>query len=219
VRLALTVAVACATVMVAIVILSVRAGAGTGSSDLQQRSHGFYGSLMPASFPAVDFALRDQSGKTIRLSDFRGQVVAAAFVYSTCASTCPIVVEQLKNAADQLPHPIPMLAISVDPKQDTPANVNTFLVKEQVVGQLDYLVGSRRALAPIWKKFGVQPQLAVNSSKSDHSVLVLLFDGAGRARVAYSDINEMDPGYIDADFYTLQHERLPSPLPKRVALS
>jgi cytochrome oxidase Cu insertion factor (SCO1/SenC/PrrC family) len=73
-------------------------------------------------------------------------------------------------------------------------------------------------MEPIWKKFGVQPQLAVNSSKSDHSVLLLLFDRTGRARVAYSDVTEMDPGYIDADIYTLQHEPLPHPLPRRVSI-
>jgi len=212
------VAVACATVIVVVVIVSARAGVGTASGAPPTKTDGFYGAVMPASFPAVDFALRDQYGKTVRLSDFRGQVVAAAFVYSTCASTCPLVVEQLKNAADQLPRPIPILAITVDPKQDTPANVNAFLVKEQVVGQLDYLVGSRATMTPIWKQFGVQPQLAVNSSKSDHSVLLLLFDKAGRARVAYTDVSDMDPGYIDADIYTLQHEPLPRPLPARVSI-
>lgn len=211
-------AVACATVIVVVVIVSARAGVGTASGAPPTKTDGFYGAVMPASFPAVDFALRDQYGKTVRLSDFRGQVVAAAFVYSTCASTCPLVVEQLKNAADQLPRPIPILAITVDPKQDTPANVNAFLVKEQVVGQLDYLVGSRATMTPIWKQFGVQPQLAVNSSKSDHSVLLLLFDKAGRARVAYTDVSDMDPGYIDADIYTLQHEPLPRPLPARVSI-
>lgn len=218
VRLALTVAVACAAAIVAIAIVSVRAGVGGGSGNSPTKTDGFYGSVMPRAFPAVNFSLRDQSGKTVSLSAFRGQVVAAAFVYSTCASTCPIVVEQLKNALDQLPHPIPALAITVDPKQDTRANVKTFLVKEQVYGALDYLVGSRAAMRPIWKQFGVQPQRAVNSSKSDHSVLLLLFDKTGRARVAYSETSQMDPGYIDADIYTLQHEPLPHPLPKRVAI-
>jgi cytochrome oxidase Cu insertion factor (SCO1/SenC/PrrC family) len=221
VRLALTVAVGCATVMVVIVILSARAGIGSASGAPPAKSDGFYGAPMPQSFPAVNFALRNLAGsghQTVRLSDFAGQVVAAAFVYSTCASTCPLVVEELKNALDQLPRAIPALAITVDPKQDTAANVKTFLVKEQVYGQIDYLVGSRKVMTPIWKKFGVQPQLAVNSSKSDHSVLLLLFDRAGRARVAYSDVTEMDPGYIDADIYTLQHEPLPQPLPKRVSI-
>jgi cytochrome oxidase Cu insertion factor (SCO1/SenC/PrrC family) len=78
-------------------------------------------------------------------------------------------VQELSQALDELPHPIPALAISVDPKQDTPANVQAFLIKEAVFTQLHYLVAPRPVLEPIWKKFGIQPQLKVNSSKSDHT--------------------------------------------------
>jgi len=212
------VAVACATVMVVIVIFSVRAGVSTAGGSPAVKVGGFYGATLPPSFPAVDFALRDQHGKMIRLSSYAGQVVVAAFVYSTCQNTCPIVVQQLSTALGELPHPILALAISVDPKQDTPANVNAFLVKEQVGAQLHYLVSSRTVLAPIWKQFGVRPQQAVNSSKSDHSVDLVIFDKTGRARVGYTDLDTMDPDAIAADIRTLQAESPPSVLPHRVDL-
>jgi len=144
--------------------------------------------------------------------------VVATFIYSTCQNTCPIVVQELSQALDELPHPIPALAISVDPKQDTPANVQAFLIKEAVFTQLHYLVAPRPVLEPIWKKFGIQPQLKINSSKSDHTVDLILFDKTGRARVGYQDLSAMDPDAIAADIRTLEAEPLPSVLPKRIDL-
>ncbi len=217
-RLALTVAVTCATVMVVIVILTVRSGVGTTTGSPLLKTDGFYGFRLPASFPAVDFALPDQNHRLIRLSAFTGQVVVATFIYSTCQNTCPIVVQELSQALAELRHPVTALAISVDPKQDTPANVKAFLIKEDVYSQLHYLVAARSVLAPIWKQFGIKPQQAVNSSKSDHTVDLVLFDKAGRARVGYQDLTTMDPDAIASDIRTLQAEPLPAVLPKRIDL-
>jgi protein SCO1 len=204
--------------MVAVVTVAAHSGSADTGGSAPVKQNGFYGALLPPSFPAVNFALPDQHHQTIRLSDYTGQVVAAVFVYSTCASTCPIVVQQLSQALDELPHPIAALAISVDPKQDTPSNVQAFLIKEQVYTQLDYLVAPRRVLEPIWKEFGIQPQLKINSSKSDHTVDLVLFDKTGRARVGYQDLSTMDPDAIAADIRTLQAEALPKVLPRRVDL-
>lgn len=215
IRLALTVAVLCAAAMVVIVIV---AGGGSSSGTPPVKTRGFYGATLPQAFPAVDFALPDQDHRTIRLSDYRGQVVAAVFVYSTCADTCPIVVDQLSQALGELPHPVPEIAISVDPKQDTPANVKAFLVKQQVVGRLHYLVAARARLRPIWKQFGIQPQLIVNSTKSDHTVDLVLFDKSGRARVGYQDLASMDPDAIAADIRTLQAQPTPAHPPARKEL-
>jgi protein SCO1/2 len=204
--------------MVVIVILAAGDGNSATGSGAPVKQDGFYGALAPPSFPAVDFALPDQHHQIVRLRQFAGQVVALVFIYSTCQNTCPVVVQQLSQAIGELPKPIPALAISVDPKQDTPANVQAFLIKEQVYSELDYLVAPRRVLEPIWRKFGIQPQLKINSSKSDHTVDLILFDKTGRQRVGYQDLSTMDPDAIAADIRTLQAEPLPKVLPRRVDL-
>jgi protein SCO1/2 len=204
--------------MVVIVTLASANGSATSGTGAPVKQFGFYGALAPPSFPAVEFALPDQHHQIIRLSAYAGQVVAVVFIYSTCQNTCPIVVQQLSQAINELPRPIPALAISVDPKQDTPANVEAFLVKEQVYSQLHYLVAPRRVLEPIWKRFGVQPQVHINSSKSDHTVELALFDKTGRWRDGYQDLGTMDPDAIAADIRTLQAQPLPKVLPRRLDL-
>jgi protein SCO1/2 len=212
-RLALTVAVLCTSVIVVIVTLSAGSGPVADSASASQKVNGFYGPTAPPSQPPVNFSLRDQYGKTISLSRYRGQVVMLTFVYSTCANTCPVVVSQMRGALNELSKRVPTIAVTVDPKQDTPANISAFLVKEDMLGQMEYLVGSRQALEPIWRFFGIQPQINVNSSKSDHSVLVDLLDKTGKPRVGYTDVDQLDPDAIAADIRTLQAEPLPKKLP------
>ena len=217
-RLALTVAAICAAVMVAIVALTVNSsGAGTAGS-LGPLVNGFYGETAPPTMPAVDFALRNQNRQTIQLSQYAGKVVVLTFVYSTCEDTCPVVVEQIRGALNDLPHRVPAIAVSVDPEQDTPSNVSAFLIKEDVVGEFQYLVGSVSQLEPIWKFFGVQPQVKIKSTTSDHSIDVVLLDKAGQPRVAYTDVSQMDPDAMAHDIEALEAEPAPKLPPKRLQL-
>jgi protein SCO1/2 len=218
IALALTVAVLCATALVLIVTLTANSGINGTDGTPSQLVNGFYGASAPASIPPVNFALRNQNGQTISLARYQGQVVVLTFIYSTCQSPCPVVVSQIRGALNELAHRVPAIAVSVDPKEDTPANVSAFLVKEDMLGQLQYLVGPRRQLERIWHFFGIQPQFHVNSSKSDHSIDVELLDKTGKPRVGYTDVDEIDPDAIAHDIERLQAEPLPKVLPKRRAL-
>jgi protein SCO1/2 len=218
VRLALTVTVLCTAAIVLIVTLSANFGVTGSDGQPSQLVNGFYGPTAPPSIPPVNFTLRNQNGQPISLDQYRGQVVVLTFVYSTCQNTCPVVVQQIRGALNELSHRVPAIAVSVDPQQDTPSNVSAFLIKEDMLGQMEYLVGRRAVLEPIWRFFGIQPQIKVKSSLSDHSVLVELLDKSGKPRVGYTDVNQMDPDAIAHDIRKLQSEPLPKVLPKRQQL-
>jgi len=214
IRLALTVAALCAAVIVVIVILARPNGDNTGATPVKTGQ--FYGATLPATFPAINFALPDQNHHTIRLSAYSGQVVAATFIYSTCATTCPDIVAQLTQAINELPHPITALAISVDPTQDGATNVSSFLLRAQALSALHYLVAKRSVLAAIWRQFAITPQRPVKSARADFTVKVVLFDKIGRARVSYSGLAALDnPDVIAADIRTLQSEPMPAHPPAR----
>jgi len=218
VRLALTVTVLCTAALVLIVTLSANSGVSGSEGQPSQLVNGFYGPTAPPSMPAVNFTLRNQDDQPISLSQYEGQVVVLTFVYSTCQNTCPVVVSQIRGALNELPRRVPAIAVSVDPQQDTPSNVSAFLIKEDMLGQMEYLVGRRAALEPIWHFFGIQPQIKVKSSLSDHSVLVELLDKSGKPRVGYTDVDQMDPDAIAHDIEKLQSEPVRSDLPARKQL-
>jgi protein SCO1 len=104
-----------------------------------------------------------------------------AFVYSTCEDTCPAMVDQVRGALDDTGLDIPLLAVSVDPANDTPARARRFLNERRMTGRARFLLGTRAELAPVWAGFGVQPQ----AGGLDHSATVVLVDEDGMQRVGF----------------------------------
>ena len=142
---------------------------------------GLQGSIPPANIPPADFALRDQDGKLVKLADYRGKPLMLTFMYSTCRDTCPVTAYQMRGAMDDIGHDIPTLAISVDPKNDTPLNAKRFLTRTGLTGRMKFLMGTQKQLEPIWKAYGVRPQ----GKGFDHSAYVLVIDRRGVRRVTW----------------------------------
>jgi protein SCO1 len=144
---------------------------------------GFAGALSPADIPVREFHLRDQDGKPASLRQYRGKVVVLTFMYSTCQDTCPITAQTIRGALDQVGHDVPVLAVSVDPANDTPDTAERFLVKQSMsAGRMRFLLGTRAQLQPVWKAYGIQPQ----GKGFEHTAYVAVLDKTGRQRVAFT---------------------------------
>lgn len=201
-RLAVTVVIACcAAAIVAVVVAS----GSTGGGPKVIVQHGFAGALRPPQIPPQDFALRDQDGDVTSLRQYRGQPVILTFMYSTCQNTCPIMADQIRGAMNDLGHDVPALAVSVDPRNDTPLNAKRFLLKHALVGRMRFLLGTRAQLVPIWTAYGIQPQ----GSSFDHSAYVLLIDKRGKQRVGFP-MSELTPEGLAHDVKVLQSEQIRS---------
>jgi protein SCO1/2 len=144
----------------------------------------FKGALRPKT-PIIDFALHDQNGDLVQLSGLRGKVVVLSPMYSTCRETCPLTAQQIRGALDDLSgderSQVRAFALSVDPANDTADSARRFLVERRVSGYLDYLIGSRSDLQPIWRDYGFAPQ----TSEHEHNSYVVLIDKRGRQRVGF----------------------------------
>jgi protein SCO1/2 len=72
-----------------------------------------------------DFALVDQNGRTVRLSDFQSKVVAVNFIYTRCPlpDVCPRLAANFASLARRFGEraDLVLLSITVDPDYDTPA--------------------------------------------------------------------------------------------------
>jgi protein SCO1 len=152
----------------------------TGGSASRQAQTGFAGALRP-DIPPQDFRLRDQDGRTVRLSDFRGRVVVLTFLYTTCRDTCPVMAQQIRGALDDLDAPPPALAVSVDPVNDTPGRARSFLVRQHLAGRMRFLLGTAPELAAVWRAYGIAPQ----TKGREHSAYVVLVDPRGRQRIGF----------------------------------
>jgi protein SCO1/2 len=173
-RIALFVAALGAFAVLAVVILSARGDRVDGGGP-------WAGAIRPPGAPVADFRLRDQDGDLVRMTDLRGKPVVLTFLYSTCRDTCPIMAQTVRGALDQLGHDVPAVAVSVDPGNDTTSSAREFLVKQKVTGRMEFLLGSRTQLEPVWGAYGISPQ----RGSLDHSAWVVLLDKQGRQRIGF----------------------------------
>jgi len=167
---------------------------------------GFAGSLRPA-IPPQDFALRDETGRRVSLSDFRGRVTVLTFLYTTCEDTCPVTATTIRGALDDLGHDVPTLAVSVDPANDTARSARRFLSERRLTGgRMRFLLGDRAQLAPVWDGYGIRPQ----GEDFEHSAYVLLIDRAGRQRVSFPIAKLTSEGLVH-DIRVLEAEAATAP--------
>ena len=93
-----------------------RTGAGPGAIPPPKEKLRIGGAL-------PDFALSDQAGNVVRLSELRGRVLAIDFIYTRCPlpDVCPRLSASFATVAKRLRgQEVTLLSVTVDPEYDTP---------------------------------------------------------------------------------------------------
>jgi protein SCO1/2 len=166
--------------------------AGCGSSTsappaTSTQASRFEGAALAKQTPALEFALTDQAGRTVRLSAQRGRFVLVTFLYTNCPDVCPLIASNLNTALRELGprrSQVRVLAVSVDPKGDTPAAVRSYARTHRLLPQFRYLIGTPAELRRVWARYDV---LAVERKPDlvDHVAYTVLVDREGKRRVVY----------------------------------
>jgi protein SCO1/2 len=150
------------------------------SAPTSSKSGGF---VLKPPVAAPGFSLRDQDGRLTGPSRMRGHWYVVAFLYTHCPDVCPLIASNLGVALRRLPD-LRVLAISVDPRNDTPASVKKFLRDHHLPSRFRYVTGTRAQLAPVWARYHVAA-IAGPKPIVSHSAFELLIDPQGRERVLY----------------------------------
>ena len=173
-----------------------------GGRDTKEGSpEAFEGSLMPEGVRAPDFRLQNQDGDPVSMRSLRGRPVVVTFLYTTCQDSCPVQAQTIRGALDQLGHDVPALAIAVDPPRDTPERAQAFLSKQRATGRIDFVLGSRAELSPVWNGFAIRPQ----SVTEEHQARFTLVDSRGFQRIGYPG-GEATPERLAHDLRLLERE-------------
>lgn len=189
---------------VAAVLLAAALGGcagGTGAPSSTSSAGGEFDGAPLAATPAPAFTLTDLHGSRVSLADYRGQPVVLAFLHSGCHA-CTVIAQQIRGALDELPHPPPVLLVSVAPASDTPAAVASFLAQVGLAGRVRYLVGPARALASTLRAYRVRTP-AEGAAAFEAAAPVLLIDADGRERVLYEE-EQLTPEALAHDIRKLQ---------------
>jgi protein SCO1 len=146
--------------------------------------------LSPASLAPALSTLHNDQGQSINLASYRGKAVFLTFLYTHCPDVCPIIAGSLHTAFSELgacARDVQLIAVSVDPRGDTPQSVARFLQEHQLTGEMQYLIGSAADLAAVWKAWNVGSARDVGSPQLvNHSALVYGISAKGMVRTIYS---------------------------------
>jgi protein SCO1/2 len=156
-------------------------GGSTGGSGLQ-------GLLLKPRKPAPALALRNYTGQRVSLTALRGKAVLVTFIYTHCPDVCPLIVSNLAAAQRGLGKEaghLRILAVTVDPRRDTPTAIRTFLAARGATGRMDYLLGTDAQLRRTWKAWDVAVETGPNKLTDGHSAVVYGITASGRMAVVY----------------------------------
>lgn len=156
---------------------------------------------------APDFRLKDQFGKPVSLSQFKGRPTVVTFLYTHCPDVCPLVADKLHTVVQALgkkaPH-VAILAVSMDPKGDSVSAALNFSRAHKLVNTWHFLVGTLNQLAPVWSSYTVDAQAATSAGTVTHSTFIYVIDKQGRERVLLD--SDFTPTQLTSDLQILLAE-------------
>ncbi len=154
---------------------------------------GFEGQLLSPRKPAPTVgSLHNYLGERVSLHKYLGKAVFVTFLYTHCPDICPLMTAQLHNTLEKLgPYrskQLQIVAISVDPKRDTPEAVANFLKAHQMTGRMKYLIGSADQLGSVWEAWNVGSTVdSENPELVAHTALIYGISASGKLTTIYPE--------------------------------
>ena len=166
---------------------TTRPGVPKGQAETSSGNYAGSEATPPQAAPAL--ALHNSLGEPVDLTQYKGKAVLLTFIYTHCPDVCPLIVSHLKTAQAQLgakAKGMQIVAVSTDPRGDTPKTVAAFLKEHGMTGRMQYLIGSRKELGQVWKNWNI----VVNPAKSgrdlvEHSALIYGIAADGKVTTLY----------------------------------
>ena len=160
--------------------------------------------------PAPNFALTNQDGTRVTLSELRGRVVAITFIYASCADTCPLLTAKMARVQARLgPDFGPrvfFVSITVDPERDTPEVLKRYAEAHgATTAGWAFVTGSPDEIRAVARRYGVYYRKTARGDV-DHTFLTSVVDRTGILRVQYLGVR-FDPDELLRDIRSLLKER------------
>ena len=133
--------------------------------------------------PGGPFRLMDEQGRMVTDRDFGGQYRLMTFGFTNCPHLCPLQLQVIENALNQLPSDLQLrvisLFVSVDPARDTPERLKEYL--SHFHPRQKGLTGTAEQIAEIAKAYKIHYHKPTGNQAADeeadmlHTAIVYLF--------------------------------------------
>lgn len=106
---------------------------------------------LPKLFPVPNATLTSDKGQRVQLDSMQGKVVVYDFIFTNCAGTCPVMSSTMRKVTKKIDKdaPVQFVSISVDPRRDTPAALQTYASKVRNDPRWVFLTGDEKTITDL----------------------------------------------------------------------
>jgi protein SCO1 len=142
---------------------------------------------LPTLWPGPRFALVDQAGQIRSSDELRGSVWIADFIFTHCASVCPILTAKMVQLQRAIRDPrVRFVSFSVDPDRDTPDALREYARRwAPDETRWTLLATTKQSLAAVVAGMKTFVQTGSDPNAELHTSEFFLVDGQGRLRGLY----------------------------------
>jgi protein SCO1/2 len=148
----------------------------------------------------LDVPLTNQRGEAHGLDVYAGHPVLITMFYSSCAHTCPLLIETVRavERAASSPSELRVLMISVDPVRDTPATLAKLAQERRIDAKRWSLVNANAAdVRKIAAALGIQYKQSPDG-EFNHSSVISVLNAQGEITKQSSTLGSADEALVAA---------------------
>lgn len=145
---------------------------------------------------------KNQEDKELKLQDFRGKIVVAVMIYTTCRASCPKLIADMKRIRKAVNPEVNKLVeyvfVSIDPETDTPKRLKDFSIERGMNGEgWNFLTGSEEDTREFAAVLGMNYK---RTSPIDfaHSNIISVFDQQGVLTFQKEGLDKGDKEIVEA---------------------
>jgi protein SCO1/2 len=136
--------------------------------------------------PVPPFSLINQDKRPTTSSDLLGKPWVADFIFTTCATSCPLMSAKMMDLQKQLPDQIKLVSFTVDPERDTPPVLKQYAVRYQAQdGRWIFLTGDPKTEESVVRGLKLIFSPATADQPISHDEHFVLIDSTGQLRGYY----------------------------------
>lgn len=159
------------------------------------------------------FELTERTGAKVSDATLHGKVWVAGFIFTHCDGQCPLISKEMQRIEKRLraKDKFRLVSISVDPENDTPAELAQYAAKWQADPyQWLFLTGDRDDISSLVQKGFRLAAVGGALGEGDiiHSDKLVLVDGVGRIRGYYDGTDDKEVDHLLRDTTALLKKTL-----------
>ena len=176
-----------ALLLAGVVGATVRVRVADARLFASSRTEAIAGQLTRLNDAPRPLSLVDQSARRISLEQFRGRPVLVTFAFANCETVCPLIVNDVLGARDNLPdRDVVILIVTLDPWRDTPSRLSSIADRWGVTGDAHVLSGPPEEVERALNAWRVPRVRNERTGDLSHPSLVYVIGPDGRIAYALS---------------------------------